>query len=85
MPPEQAGSNSSITETATKSIDAAREELVGIALDIHAHPELNYEEFHAAKLLSDTLEAHDFAVERFGIGNIAGGQTGEKFNGLVHV
>ena len=69
MPPEQAGSNSALTETATKAIDAAREELFGIALDIHAHTELNYQEFHAAKLLSDTLEAHDFAVER-GIGGV---------------
>ena len=69
MPPEQAGSNSALTEIATKAIDAAREELFGIALDIHAHPELNYQEFHAAKLLSDTLEAHDFAVER-GIGGV---------------
>ena len=69
MPPEQAGSNSALTETATKAIDAAREELFGIALDIHAHPELNYQEFHAAKLLSDTLEAHDFAMER-GIGGV---------------
>ncbi len=69
MPTEQVGSNSALTETATKAIDAAREELFGIALDIHAHPELNYQEFHAAKLLSDTLEAHDFAVER-GIGGV---------------
>jgi len=69
MPTEQAGSNSALTETATKAIDAAREELFGIALDIHSHPELNYQEFHAAKLLSDTLEAHDFAVER-GIGGV---------------
>lgn len=69
MPPDQAGSNSALNETATKAIDAAREELFGIALDIHAHPELNYQEFHAAKLLSDTLEAHDFAVER-GIGGV---------------
>ena len=69
MPPEQAGSNSVLTETATKAIDAAREELFGIALDIHAYPELNYQEFHAAKLLSDTLEAHDFAVER-GVGGV---------------
>jgi len=69
MPTEQAGSNSALNETATKAIDAAREELFGIALDIHAHPELNYQEFHAAKLLSDTLEAHDFAVER-GIGGV---------------
>jgi amidohydrolase len=69
MPTEQAGSNNALTETATKAIDAAREELFGIALDIHSHPELNYQEFHAAKLLSDTLEAHDFAVER-GIGGV---------------
>jgi amidohydrolase len=69
MPTEQVGSNSALTETATKAIDAAREELFGIALDIHAHPELNYQEFHAAKLLSDTLEAHDFTVER-GIGGV---------------
>ncbi len=69
MPTEQAGSNRALTETATKAIDAAREELFGIALDIHAHPELNYQEFHAAKLLSDTLEAHEFAVER-GIGGV---------------
>ena len=34
MPTEQAGSNSALTETATKAIDAAREELFGIALDI---------------------------------------------------
>ena len=69
MPTEQTGSNTALTETATRAIDAAREELFGIALDIHAHPELNYQEFHAARLLSDTLEAHDFAVER-GIGGV---------------
>ena len=44
MPTEQAGSNSALTETATKAIDAAREELFGIALDIHAHPALNRSE-----------------------------------------
>ena len=51
------------------AVDAARSELVDIALDLHAHPELNYQEHYAAKLLSDTLERHGFAVER-GVGGV---------------
>ncbi|HCH09124.1 MAG TPA: amidohydrolase, partial [Dehalococcoidia bacterium] len=33
----------------TQAIDANREELVDISLDIHSHPELNFQEHHAAK------------------------------------
>ena len=33
-----------LISTAGNAIEAARQELVGIALDIHAHPELNYQE-----------------------------------------
>ena len=58
-----------LVDVATEAIYSAREELVSIALDIHAHPELNYQEYHASKLLSDTLERHDFAVER-GVGGV---------------
>ena len=61
--------NTDFVDVAGKAIDSAREELVGIALDIHAHPELNYQEHYAAKLLSDALEGHDFVVER-GIGGV---------------
>lgn len=56
-------------ENTNNAIDASRQELREISLDIHAHPELNYQEHHAAKLLSDTLERHGFAVER-GIGGV---------------
>ena len=56
-------------EIGTKAIDDAREELVRIALDLHAHPELNYQEHYAAKLLSDTLERQGFVVER-GVGGV---------------
>jgi amidohydrolase len=42
---------------------------VEVSLDIHAHPELNYEEQHAAALLSGTLEKHGFQVER-GVGGV---------------
>lgn len=47
-----------------KALDAARQELVDVSMDIHDHPELNYEEVHASAVLSDLLERHGFAVER---------------------
>ena len=58
-----------LSETTSQAIESARSELVEIALDIHAHPELNYEEQHAAELLSGTLEKHGFEVER-GVGGV---------------
>ena len=58
-----------LSETTSQAIESARSELVEVALDIHAHPELNYEEQHAAELLSGTLEKHGFEVER-GVGGV---------------
>jgi amidohydrolase len=54
----------------TQAVDALRQELVDISLDIHAHPELNYQEYHAAQVLADALEHHGFQVER-GVGGVA--------------
>lgn len=45
-------------------IDAIQDRLWSLALDIHAHPELAFKEFHAARVLTDTLEAGGFAIER---------------------
>ena len=59
----------SLSETAAQAIEGARPELVELALDIHAHPELNYQEQHAARLLSEILEKHGFQVER-GVGGV---------------
>jgi amidohydrolase len=53
----------------TQAVDALRQELEAISLDIHAHPELNYQEHHAAQVLADALERHGFQVER-GIGGV---------------
>ena len=50
-------------------IEEARDQLTNISLDIHAHPELNYEEYHASALLADTLESSGFQVER-GVGGV---------------
>lgn len=55
--------------TASDAIEAARAELVGIALDIHAHPELNYQERYSSNLLATALEGHGMEVER-GVGGV---------------
>lgn len=52
-----------------KAIESLREELVESSLDIHAHPELNYQEFHAAAVLTDVLERRGLPVER-GVGGV---------------
>ena len=51
------------------AVDAAREELVEISLDIHSHPELNFQEYHSAGVLAEALERHGFEVER-GVGGV---------------
>lgn len=51
------------------AVDGARDELLALSRDIHAHPELNYEERYACALLSDALERWGFAVER-GVGGV---------------
>ena len=56
-------------DSVVDAVDAARDELVEISKDIHANPELNYEEHHAAAVLSDALERHGFAIER-GVGGL---------------
>ncbi len=63
------GSKISSQDAVTQAIESLREELVATSLDIHAHPELNYQEHHAAALLADSLERHGFQVER-GIGGV---------------
>lgn len=45
-------------------VDARRDELIRIAGTIHAHPEIAFEEFESAALLSQTLEENGFVLER---------------------
>ncbi len=54
----------SLKETAAREIDSLATELRRISLEIHAHPEVGYEEFAASALLSGTLEAAGFEVGR---------------------
>lgn len=61
-----------VTETAKKRAEAAIEsadtDLREISLNIHAHPELNFEEHHAHRLLTDYLETQGFEVTRSAFG-----------------
>lgn len=43
---------------------AVAAELWDVAAELHAHPEIRFEEVRAARVLSDALEAHGFAVQR---------------------
>jgi metal-dependent amidase/aminoacylase/carboxypeptidase family protein len=60
-------------------VEAAKDRLVEISLDIHQHPELALQEHRAAKLLADSLESFGFRVERsaYGIETAFKGTWGE--------
>ena len=45
-------------------MDALAGELTGISLDMHAHPEVGFEEHRAAEVLSGRLEKAGFTVQR---------------------
>ena len=55
---------------ARDAISADGDALVGISREIHAHPELRFEEEFASALAADFLEARGFSVQR-GVGTLA--------------
>ena len=63
------GGNSQFFDRVTAAIDELQDELIDISLDIHAHPELNYEEHYSSGVLTEALERHGFDVER-GVGGV---------------
>ena len=48
----------------SSAIDRQRDTLKKLSVDIWEHPELNFEEHTAHKLLTDYLESQGFSVER---------------------
>mgnify|MGYP001262478046 CR=1 FL=1 len=51
------------------AIASLQSELIDVSVDIHDHPEINYQEHRAAAVLADSLESHGFTVER-GVGGV---------------
>ncbi|MGZ0230851.1 MAG: M20 family metallopeptidase, partial [Acidimicrobiales bacterium] len=46
------------------AIDDRRDLLVGVSHELHANPELAFDEHHAHQVLTDALEAEGISVER---------------------
>lgn len=49
-------------DAARAAVEAARDELVELSHDLHAHPELAFEEHHAVAVTTGLLERHGFDV-----------------------
>lgn len=60
-----------LKERVVAEIEARRDALIQISDTIHANPELGFQEFQAAELLSGVLEQNGFSVER----GVAGMET----------
>ena len=58
-----------LAERSNSAIESSRHELFNLSRDVHAHPELNYEEFYSANALAGFLEKQGLTVER-GIGGV---------------
>lgn len=54
----------SIRENIISEIDGKKEEYISISHAIHEHPEIGNEEFFASELLTKTLKAADFTIEK---------------------
>ena len=58
-----------LADRSNSVIEASKQGLFDLSKDVHAHPELNYEEFYSSEALAGFLEKHDLKVER-GVGGI---------------
>ena len=63
------GPKDELANASNSAIETSKTDLFDLSKDIHAHPELNYEEFYSSNALAGFLERRDFRVER-GIGGV---------------
>lgn len=69
MTNQNAGTKDELAQRSNSAIEASRQALFDLSLDVHAHPELNYEEHYSSNALAGFLEQQGLAVER-GIGGV---------------
>ena len=69
MSNQQVGTKEELAGRSNSVIETSRQELFDLSLDVHAHPELNYQEYYSSNALAGFLEKREFAVER-GIGGV---------------
>ena len=69
MTSQPARDREEIAARSDAAIEESRQALFGLSKDIHAHPELNYQEHYSSSALAGFLESRDFQVER-GVGGL---------------
>ena len=69
MSKQSARAGEELAGRSNSAIEGSRQALFDISLDVHAHPELNYEEHYSSDALAGFLEERDFRVER-GVGGV---------------
>ena len=69
MTSREAISKDALAASSNSTIEGSKQELFDLSKDVHAHPELNYQEFYSSNALAGFLEKHSLQVER-GIGGV---------------
>ena len=69
MSSQNVATKGQLSERSNSAIESAKQALFDLSKDVHAHPELNYEEFYSSDALAGFLEGNGLAVER-GIGGV---------------
>ena len=69
MTNQNAAAKDELAGRSNSVIDSSSQDLFELSKDVHAHPELNYQEFYSSNALAGFLEQHDLQVER-GIGGV---------------
>ena len=66
---QNAGAKEELAIRSNSAIEASKQALFDLSKDVHAHPELNYEEYYSSDALAGFLESNGLSVER-GIGGV---------------
>ena len=69
MTSQATASKDALSSRSNSTIESSKQELFDLSRDVHAHPELNYEEYYSSSALAGFLEQHNLQVER-GIGGV---------------
>ena len=64
----QSGASPQLREELKAQVEALSPQIVALSQDIHAHPEVGYQEFYAADAVAKLLQAHSIEVERASFG-----------------
>ena len=69
MTSQNAGAKAELDGRSNSAIESSRQALFDLSIDVHSHPELNYQEYYSSDALAGFLEEHDLDVER-GVGGV---------------